>query len=148
MMFQGQVRTAIDHKGRTSVPSRFRDGLLEPSDRTFVLGASLDPCLVAFAAPTWREFCAKLAALPDHDANGRAARRWYLGGAFVLSLDGQGRVLVPPALRSWAAIRREAIWVGVGDHVEIWDPDRWNETVQKFLTDPGAVSTALANKGL
>jgi MraZ protein len=147
-MFQGQVRTAVDHKGRTSVPSRFRDALLDPSDRSFVLGASLDPCLVAFSAPAWREFGAKLSALPDHDVNGRAARRWYLGGAFVVSLDGQGRILVPPTLRAWAGVRREVLWVGVGDHVEIWDPGRWNEAVGRFLADPGAVAAALASRGL
>jgi DNA-binding transcriptional regulator/RsmH inhibitor MraZ len=38
--------------------------------------------------------------------------------------------------------------VGVGDHVESWDPDRWNEALQKFLADPGAVSAALASRGL
>ncbi|NMC69870.1 MAG: division/cell wall cluster transcriptional repressor MraZ [Myxococcales bacterium] len=148
-MFHGQVRTSVDHKGRTSVPSNFRTELTDAADRSFALAMSLDPCLVAYPAARWREFGERLAgSAAEHDATARAARRWYLGGAFTLTLDGHGRVLLPPALRDWAGVGKEVIWVGVGDHLEVWDPVRFSETQRRVLDDPAAVAKALADKGL
>jgi MraZ protein len=148
-MFHGQVRTSVDHKGRTSVPSNFRAELTDAADRGFALAMSLDPCLVAYPAARWREFGERLAgSAAEHDPTARAARRWYLGGAFALTLDGHGRVLLPPALREWAGVGKEVIWVGVGDHLEVWDPVRFSEVQRKVLDDPAAVAKALADKGL
>lgn len=147
-MFEGQLRTSVDHKGRTSVPSRFRSELTDPSDGTFILGASLDPCLVAFAAASWRQYATKLAELVEHDANAREARRWYLGNSFTVSLDGHGRILVPPALREWAGVQREVAWVGVGERLEIWDPARLGAWSQEFRSKVAGVAAWLAGKGL
>jgi MraZ protein len=148
-MFHGQIRTSVDHKGRTSVPSNFRAELADAVEHTFAVAMSLDPCLVAYPAARWREFGERLAGMAaEHDAAARTARRWYLGGAFTLTLDGHGRILVPPALRSWASVSREVIWVGVGDHLEIWDPERFAEAQRRVLADPAAVAKALADKGL
>lgn len=147
-MFEGQLRTAVDHKGRTSVPSRFRDALVDRTDGTFVLAAALDPCLVALTTIAWREYGAKLAQLAEHDANARAARRWYLGGAFTMTLDRQGRILVPPALREWAGVVREVVWAGVGQRIEVWDPERLAEWNRRFRAEAADVAAWLAGKGL
>jgi MraZ protein len=148
-MFHGQIRTSVDHKGRTSVPSNFRAELTEGADRSFTVAMSLDPCLVAYAVNRWRDFGGRLAGMAaEHDPAARSARRWYLGGAFALTLDGHGRVLLPPALREWAGVGKEVTWVGVGDHLEIWDPARFAESQQAVVKDPSALAKALADKGL
>ncbi|MBI5500874.1 MAG: division/cell wall cluster transcriptional repressor MraZ [Deltaproteobacteria bacterium] len=148
-MFHGQVRTSVDHKGRTSVPSNFRSELTDTDERGFAVAQSLDPCLVAYPTARWRDFGQRLAAMAaEHDPAARMARRWYLGGTFALAVDGQGRVLLPPALRAWAGVGKEVVWVGVGDHLEIWDPERFSEVQRTVLTDPAAVAKALAEKGL
>jgi MraZ protein len=148
-MFHGQIRTSVDHKGRTSVPSNFRAELTDAADPGFTVAMSLDPCLVVYPASRWREFGQRLAAMAaEHDAAARTARRWYLGGAFTLVLDGHGRVLLPQALREWAGLEKEVVWVGVGEHLELWEPARLADTQRKVLADPAAVAKALADKGL
>ncbi len=148
-MFHGQIRTSVDHKGRASVPSNFRAELTDGKDRSFTVAMSLDPCLIAYPVGRWRDFGERLAGMAaEHDAAARSARRWYLGGAFALTLDGHGRVLLPPALREWAGVGKEVVWVGVGDHLEIWDPPRFAEAQRQVLKDPGALAKALADKGL
>ena len=42
-----------------------------------------------------------------------------------LELDSQGRILLPPELRAWAGIEREAIIVGVHTSIEIWSQAGW-----------------------
>jgi MraZ protein len=126
-----------------------RSELVDAAENGFVLATSLDPCLVAYPAARWREFGQKLAAMAsEHDPAARLARRWYLGGAFTLLMDGHGRVLLPAPLREWAGIGKDVVWVGVGDHVEVWDPARLAESDRKVLADPAALAAALANKGL
>jgi MraZ protein len=148
-MFHGQVRTSVDHKGRTSVPSNYRAELIESAEAGFMVAMSLDPCLVAYPAARWREFGQRLAGMAaEHDAAARTARRWYLGGTFTLTLDGHGRVLLPPALREWGGVGKEVVWVGVGDHLEVWDPERFAAAQRRVLADPEAVAKALADKGL
>ena len=64
-MFRGHFEHAIDAKGRTSLPSRFRDVLAAASDARLVLTPSpFDPCLHLFPMKAWEEFEAKIAALP------------------------------------------------------------------------------------
>ncbi|MDI7270060.1 MAG: division/cell wall cluster transcriptional repressor MraZ [Myxococcota bacterium] len=147
-MFEGQNRTSIDHKGRTSVPSRIRQELVDPQDGTFILAASFDPCLEAFPAAAWRRHVEKLVSLPEHDAKARGAQRWYLGGAFTMGLDGHGRILVPPALREYAGVQREVVWVGVGGRLEIWEPDRLEKWSRQFRAESSDVAAWLAGKGL
>jgi MraZ protein len=48
-------------------------------------------------------------------------------GATDVAPDRQGRVLLPAYLREYAGIDGEAIIIGLHDHLEIWNPDRWRE---------------------
>jgi MraZ protein len=42
-----------------------------------------------------------------------------------VELDGQGRVRIPPDLAREAGLEREAVLIGVQDHLELWDRKRW-----------------------
>jgi MraZ protein len=127
----------------------FRSELVDGPSGAFVLATSLDRCLIAYPIETWKEFGGRLAGVAaEHDGVVRAARRWYLGGAFTLTTDSHGRCLLPAPLREWAGVARELVWVGVGDHLEAWDPQRLEESRREVLRDPAALAAALAGKGL
>ncbi|MBI2857003.1 MAG: division/cell wall cluster transcriptional repressor MraZ, partial [Chloroflexi bacterium] len=51
--------------------------------------------------------------------------RAFFSKAFILKLDGQSRTALPPLLREYAGIKDTAVVLGVGGHIEIWDPERW-----------------------
>ena len=55
-MFRGRYEHAIDGKGRTSLPSRFRDVLVATGDLRIVITTGLEPCLVAYPLPEWASF--------------------------------------------------------------------------------------------
>jgi MraZ protein len=125
-MFRGQFEHAIDGKGRTSLPVRYRDVLAASSDLRLVITPALfDPCLKVYPMRAWEELEAKISALPEFDPNAVFLRRRFLSAAVECELDKQGRVLIPPALRDYAALEKEVLWAGMGRTAELWSRERW-----------------------
>jgi MraZ protein len=132
-MFLGRFSHTLDTKGRLAVPARFRDEL----DAGVVITRGIDRCLALYPMATWSALAEKVSALPMTDPNARAFRRLVFAEAADLALDGQGRILLPPELRAYAAIERDATVVGVNTYLEIWSPANW-EAVNAILDADGA----------
>ena len=118
MVFQGASALNLDAKGRMSVPAKHRDALLVQGEGRVTLTKHPDGCLMVFPRPEWEAFRARVAQLP---MDAHWWRRIFLGNATELDLDGAGRILVSPELRSAAGIQREVILLGMGSHLELWD---------------------------
>ncbi|MGE0786498.1 MAG: division/cell wall cluster transcriptional repressor MraZ [Sandaracinaceae bacterium] len=150
-MFRGQYEHAIDGKGRTSLPSRFREVLSAPDDKKIVVTTGLDPCLVAYPMSEWTLFEERLAQLPRFDPSVAMIRRIYVSGAVELDVDKLGRILIPAVLRSYAALDRQALWAGMGRHLELWSKERFDELRASALSDPdrrAEMASRLAELGL
>jgi MraZ protein len=128
MMFSGHYEHAIDAKGRTSVPARFRELLAADGDLRLVLTPALfDPCLDAYPRRAWEEMEAKIATLPRFDPKVVHLRRRYVSAAVECEIDKQGRILVPPALREHAGLEKDVLWAGSGKSAELWSKPRWTQ---------------------
>jgi transcriptional regulator MraZ len=127
-MFRGHFEHAIDAKGRTSLPSRFRDVLVASGDARLVLTPSpFDACLHLFPMKAWEEFESKIAALPQFEPNVIKLRRLYVSAAAECEVDRQGRVLVPNSLREHAMLQKNVLWAGMGQMVELWAREKWDD---------------------
>lgn len=133
-MFTGEQTQKIDVKGRTVIPSKIRDNLAEK----LVVTRGIDKCLFAYPESAWTALQEKLSSLPFTDKKVRSFNRFFLGGAETLDADKQGRVLVPASLRAYASLDKEVVWVGVGNRIEIWDIDKWNEQMNEYLESDDA----------
>ena len=118
-MFMGQYEHTIDAKGRTIIPVKYREELGE----TFVATRGLDGCLYLYPSADWQEFVDKLKSLPSN-LNNRKIQRQFLSKAMEVSLDKQGRILIPGMLREFAGLEKDISFVGMMNHVEIWAKDR------------------------
>ena len=150
-MFRGRYEHAIDKKGRTSLPARFRDVLAARTDTRLVLTSGLDACVVAYPMNEWLEFEERLGRLPQFDPHVAMLRRIYVSGAVECELDKLGRVLIPQILRKHAALEREALWAGMGSHIELWSKDTFNDMRAAVLGDEekrANVAQRLAELGL
>jgi len=150
-VFRGRYEHAIDGKGRTSLPSRFREVLAGLGDMRVVITTGLDPCLVAYPLKEWQAFEERLAKLPQFDASVMTLRRIYVSGAVDVEIDKLGRVLIPPTLRKHASLSRELLWAGMGNHIELWDRERFEAGCNTVLLDPEmrqAVAARVAELGL
>lgn len=151
-MWQGQHEHAIDAKGRTSVPARFREALAaeaqEGLGERFVLTSALDPCLVAYPLAEWRAFEEKLSKLPRFDPHVVKLRRLYVSAAVEVQLDSQGRILVPPSLRAHAGLEKDVLWAGMGRWAELWSKERWTRAIETTEDERAALAAKLGELGL
>ena len=124
-MFQGAAQLNLGNKGRFAIPTRYRDMLLAHCAGNLVLTADADGCLLMYPQPDWQPIYDKLNKLSSFNPKSRALQRRLIGYAEDVLMDGAGRVLVSPALRSYAALDKRVMLVGQGGKFEIWDETKW-----------------------
>jgi MraZ protein len=134
-VFRGTYEHAIDGKGRTSFPSKFREILAAEDNSKLILTTSLDACVVAYPMRAWSAFEERLMSLPQFDRAVRDLRRVYFANAAECEVDSVGRMLIPPMLREYAGLTREAVWAGNGPYAELWDKQRFNDARQAITQD-------------
>lgn len=121
----GGERFAVDHKGRVAIPAKLRRSLTAEARDSFVVLPGFDGCLDLYPLDEWRRYDEKLRSLPPGDVRARRFRRILLENATEVQVDGQGRVQLPSKLLELAGIGKEAVVLGVVDHIEIWNPERF-----------------------
>ena len=121
----------IDTKGRLIIPSRFREEL----KNEFIVTKGLDGCLFVFSQNEWNNFEEKLKSLPLSDKNARNFVRFFLSGATECEIDKQGRFLIPANLRISAKLEKDAMIIGVGTRLEIWDKATWQKCDENISAD-------------
>ncbi|MDQ2908771.1 MAG: division/cell wall cluster transcriptional repressor MraZ [Candidatus Eremiobacteraeota bacterium] len=119
--FTGRAEHALDDKGRLVIPARFRERL---GPDFIVTIAQPDPCLALYPQAAWEAFCERLEAAPIKDERYRRIVRHLFAHTEEASCDGQGRLLVPAALRTYAGIERDAVSIGSLTRVEVWAKER------------------------
>lgn len=117
-MFQGASSLSLDAKGRLSVPTRHRDVLSALASGQLTITKHPHGCLMVFPRPEWEKFRDRINALP---MSAQWWKRIFLGNAMDVDVDGSGRVLVSPELRSAANITKDAVLLGMGNYFELWD---------------------------
>jgi MraZ protein len=75
-----------------------------------------------YPLPVWEALEAQLLELSSEND---AWRRFFIGSATEVEIDGSSRVLIPPELRAWAGLDKDVKFMGVGPHFELWDMARY-----------------------
>lgn len=114
----GEYQHSLDAKGRLFIPSRLRDELGD----VFYVTVSMDKCLSAYSAESWREFSDKVDAMPY--VKQRKMRPLFAYAA-KCEPDTQGRILLPQNLRDFAGLSKSVAVIGCNNHAEFWDSDSW-----------------------
>jgi MraZ protein len=121
--FRGSYQHSIDHKGRVSIPARFRRALSGDANETFVVLRGLDACVALYSSDEFKRFEERLRARSFSDETARRYQRMLLLDSRDETLDAQGRVAIPPRLIEHAQLKREVLINGLLDHIEIWNPE-------------------------
>ena len=122
-MFTGEYNHTIDQKGRLIIPNKFRNLLGE----VFVITKGIDDCLEIYDKETWDKFSEKINELPYSNQNAREFKRIFIGRACDLTPDKMGRVQLTVALRNVVGLKQEITFLGVGDHIEVWDTETFKK---------------------
>jgi MraZ protein len=121
-MFLGRYAYSLDEKGRLAIPAKLRTGC---EDGEWVLAQGLDHCLFLYPKDEWGEVAERIQSLAANRSAARRFARILFAGAVEVNLDKQGRINIPTHLLRWASLEREAVVIGVGRRIEIWDKKSW-----------------------
>jgi MraZ protein len=130
MRFLGNIEAKMDAKGRAFLPAVFRKMLQAGGGERMVLRKDVfQPCLVLYPESVWNE---------QMDALRQRLNRWnkqhqqvfrqFVSEVEVVTLDGNGRFLVPKRYLRMADIEQDVKFVGMGDTIEIWSNTRADES--------------------
>jgi MraZ protein len=143
-MFIGAHYHKIEAKGRLAIPPSFREALNSGG----VITWGLDGCLFLFPDSSWRQLTDKLASLPLSSSEARKFSRLLVQQAVPLSLDGQGRTLIPANLRDLVGLTKSVVIAGAISRVEIWDQDKYHKHLELIAQDIPSSENILTQLGI
>ena len=125
MRFVGNIEAKADAKGRAFLPAIFRKVLQASGEDNLVLRKDVfESCLVLYPERVWNEQLDILRQrLNRWDKEQWQIFRQFVSDAEVISLDGNGRFLIPKRYLKFAGIEQELKFIGVDDTIEIWSKD-------------------------
>ena len=126
-MYFGEYPVKVDDKGRLTVPSRLRQVMEVEGDAVWYLTRGFDGCISVYPRDEWRRIRAQVSRYSSMNAKALDFRRLFFSSMGEARIDGQGRMAIPPHLREMGKIdtEEEVILIGVDDHLELWNKERW-----------------------
>lgn len=151
--FTGLFQHKLEEKARTSLPARWKALLIGLGQDKLVVTQGPERSLWVFPQTVWDRFLGeltqKLQTVSLLSPERRLLTHFFVSPAQEVSVDRLGRVLLPPALREWAGLEDEIVWVGAMDHFELWSTKGWKKRTDALadLSVDGALELAAANIG-
>jgi MraZ protein len=120
-MFLGTHAPKLDEKGRLFLPAKYRDEL----SGGVVITKGQERCLYVFPIAEFTRITEALRDAPVTAKGVRDKTRILFASASDEIPDKQGRITVPPALRTYAGLQRDCVVIGANTRLEIWDAQGW-----------------------
>lgn len=124
-MYFGEAQTVLDDKGRITVPRRFRETMDVLGHVLWYMTRGFDGSIFLFPREEWDKIREQAKQYASMDARAIDFRRMFFGSVSEVRPDRQGRMPVAAHLREHAGLEREAVLIGVDDHLELWSRDAW-----------------------
>ena len=151
MRFTGNIDARTDEKGRVFIPATFRKILHQAGLDTLILRRDIfQKCLVLYPEDVWNTMVDSIVQRTNpFDSRGRAALRGFVAGAERISIDSNGRILIPRRYMEAAEICGDVRFIGMDDSIEIWNrqkaEDMQNnnenlaENLENIMNNPSAL---------
>jgi MraZ protein len=120
-VFLGTHTPRLDEKGRLILPAKYRDELAEG----VVITKGQERCLYVWPLAEFTRVTDAMRSAPVTGKGLRDYSRVLFASASDEVPDKQGRITVPPALRSYAGLERDCVVIGANTRMEIWDAAAW-----------------------
>lgn len=131
-LFLSAFTNKVDSKGRVSVPAQFRMSLVNPEFSGVILYESfVNDCVEGCDIERIRQLSNSIDQLDQFSTDRHALAAALLGGSYQLTIDIDGRIILPEALLKKAKIKDTAVFVGKGAIFEIWEPKKFDEHMAK-----------------
>ncbi len=122
MVFFGEYQLTFSSPGRLVLPKKIRELL---KGNLFILNKGFGTCLAGYDKDEWELKTRELMHVSVLEQENIDKKRFLFSSVVYLEIDEQGRFIIPKNLISYAELVDKAVVVGVGDHFEIWNPEKW-----------------------
>ncbi len=145
-LFFGSHTNRIDAKGRLATPALFRRALdLERVNAIYCIPSIDEPCLDCGGIDYIETLMASIAQLDPFSKERRSLERTVTARTSVVSLDKEGRVVLPQHLRDHARLNSEALFAGLGHSFQIWSPEEFQKLAAEEEKIAGGAKLSLRN---
>lgn len=134
-MFLGEYNPNITEGSRIALPKKMREQI---AGSAVVLTRGFEKCIYIYDVKDWQEQAEKYIESSKVDAKETKIRdleRYIYSSAQEASLDSQGRLVIPASLLDYAGIEGGTAVIGVGNRIEVWDEDAWQEHNAKITQE-------------
>jgi MraZ protein len=114
-----------------NIPAPFRVQLEESGQESFVI-TNYSGCIYVYPADDWAQIEEKLSGVSSVDRKLNTFLRFFVGGAVEVVPDKQGRILIPPSLRTYAGLDKDLVITGMPNRFEVWAREKWVEEIGRF----------------
>ncbi|MCX7913075.1 MAG: division/cell wall cluster transcriptional repressor MraZ [Thermodesulfovibrionales bacterium] len=148
--FIGKYYHTLDSKGRIMLPIPLREVLYKKynTDKLYITNSAFDRCLHLYPSEEWMRLEEKIRNLPKMDEAVKFFLRRVVASAAEVTLDKQGRVLIPYEQRRDANINNEVVIVGQIDKIEIWEKTEWDAVADPSKIDKKDFEAKLISYGI
>ena len=140
-VFLSTFANKVDKKGRVSVPATFRAALEQEKSAGVILYPSFKhPCLEGCGDERIEQIAASIDALEAFSEEAENLQT-ILADSVRLTVDGDGRVMLPKELVDFAGLADTAMLVGLGKSFQVWEPgayERHREEKRERARQSGA----------
>ncbi|WP_109831845.1 division/cell wall cluster transcriptional repressor MraZ [Reichenbachiella versicolor] len=143
--FTSEYECKLDAKGRLVLPAKIKANLPEASSNQLVAMKGFDSNLVLYTMPEFKKIQSKFIGLSEFDARQRKLKTNFFRRVVQVELDSAGRFLIPKAWLDHAKLEKQAMVIGTGNTIEIWNPevydqymgtdDDFSDLAQEFLSE-------------
>lgn len=122
MRFTGNINAKTDQKGRVFLPAAFRKILMANGVDGLILRRDVfQQCLVLYPIEVWNELVDSITRQTNpFDRRGRENLRRFVADSENISMDSDGRILIPKRYLQASGIEQEVRFIGMDNTIEIW----------------------------
>lgn len=144
--FTSEYECKLDTKGRLVLPAKIKNNLPEVSTAELVIRKGFEPNLILYPMVEYKKIHHKISSLSEFNPEQRKLKRNFFRSIAQVELDSANRILVPKTMLVHAQIDKEAILIGMGNYIEMWNPEvfeqhliedanEYSELAQKYLDE-------------
>jgi MraZ protein len=122
--YESTFTQRLDEKRRVPVPHRWRSGKSEDFHLMIWPKHKAGTCLRVLAPGLMTKLRQKLDALPDDNPKKAVLKRQIGSRTMTVTVDNAGRITIPEDMIAAADLKTDAVFVGMLDRFEIWNPAR------------------------
>ena len=129
--FTSEYECKLDAKGRLVLPAKIKASLPDTSAGELVVRRGFEPCLAVYPHLEYKKIFSRIASLNEFNEEYRMLQRNFFRGNVEVELDSNGRFLIPKSMLRYAGLDKEVVVVGLGQRIEIWNPDMYEDYLIK-----------------